>query len=144
MFQKPFKEKLYSLEHFSSIKCCHASSTSKLHAKAFLKLIQAFVFSLLFIQKYLVVLYLSTITNKTEANLIIEQSNVYYLGIHQNQKDYKCYSLIIKKIYNSMDVTLFENKPYYPKSDIQWEHTTQKYQFWEIKITPNNFQTSCS
>ena len=32
-----------------------------------------------------------------------------------------------------MDVTFFENQPYYPKSDIQGEHTTQEYQFWEIE-----------
>ena len=40
-----------------------------------------------------------------------------------------------------MDVTFFENQPYYPKYDIQGEHTTQEYQFWETKITSSNIQT---
>ncbi|RVW93973.1 Retrovirus-related Pol polyprotein from transposon TNT 1-94 [Vitis vinifera] len=41
------------------------------------------------------------------------------LGYSPNQKGYKCYSPTTKKFYTSMDVTFFENQPFYPKTAIQ-------------------------
>ena len=45
-----------------------------------------------------------------------------FLGYSSNQSGYKCYSPQMKKIYNSRDVTFFEDSPYYPKSNIQGEN----------------------
>ena len=44
-----------------------------------------------------------------------------FLGYSPNKKGYKCYSHVTKKFYNSMDVTFFENQPFYPKTAIQGE-----------------------
>ena len=41
-----------------------------------------------------------------------------FLGYSPNQKGYKCYSLIIKKFYTSIDVTFFENQSHYSKTNI--------------------------
>ncbi|XP_029126919.1 uncharacterized protein LOC114915839 [Cajanus cajan] len=40
-----------------------------------------------------------------------------------HQKGYKCYSPQNRKFYHTMDVTFFENQPYYPKVGIQGEQT---------------------
>ena len=53
-----------------------------------------------------------------------------FLGYSSNQKGYRCYSPITKRVYNSMDVTFFEHEPYYPKSDIQGENVRES-QFWD-------------
>ncbi|KAK2452382.1 putative mitochondrial protein [Trifolium repens] len=55
-----------------------------------------------------------------------------FVGYSPNQKGYKCYSPISRKFYNSMDVTFFENQPFYTKTDIQGENFTQEYQLWDI------------
>ncbi|RVW60619.1 Copia protein [Vitis vinifera] len=59
-----------------------------------------------------------------------------FLGYSPNQKGYKCYSPTTKKFYTSMDVTFFENQPFYPKTAIQGENwSTDEFQFWETKIS---------
>lgn len=35
-----------------------------------------------------------------------------------------------------MNVTFFENQPFYPISDIQGEQFTQKYQLWDMNTSP--------
>ena len=54
-----------------------------------------------------------------------------FLGYSPNQKGYRCYSPITKKIYTSMDVTFFEHESYYPKSKIQGE-IMREYQLQDI------------
>ena len=55
-----------------------------------------------------------------------------FLGYSSHQKGYKCYCPSTKKTYNTMDVTFFENIPYYPKTHIQGEKPmNQEYQFWD-------------
>ena len=54
-----------------------------------------------------------------------------FLGYSSNQKGYKCYSPITKRFYNSMDVTFFEQQPYYSKPAIQGENITKEYQLWD-------------
>ena len=61
-----------------------------------------------------------------------------FLGYSPNQKGYKCYSPVTKRLYTSMDVTFFEHQPYYPKSDIQVENLIQEYQLWDIDATTTN------
>lgn len=41
-----------------------------------------------------------------------------FLGYSSNQSGYKCYSPQTLKFYNSMDMTFFENQPFYPKANI--------------------------
>ena len=53
-----------------------------------------------------------------------------FLGYSANQKGYKCYSPTTMKFYISMDVTFFENQPFYPKTAIQGENwSTDEFQF---------------
>ena len=54
-----------------------------------------------------------------------------FLGYSPNQKGYKCYSPITKKVYNMMDVTFFEHQSCYPKFEIQGENM-REYQLWDI------------
>ena len=58
-----------------------------------------------------------------------------FVGYSSNQNRYKCYFPVTRKFYNSMDVSFFENQPYY-KADIQGENSTQEYQHWDI-YTPS-------
>lgn len=58
-----------------------------------------------------------------------------FLGYSPNKKGYKCYSSITKNFYHSMDVTFFENQPYYHKVGIQGERkeNTVESQPWEME-----------
>ncbi|RVX00496.1 Retrovirus-related Pol polyprotein from transposon TNT 1-94 [Vitis vinifera] len=59
-----------------------------------------------------------------------------FVGYLPNQKGYKCYSPTTKKFYTSMDVTFFENQPFYPKTAIQGENwSIDEFQFWETEIS---------
>ena len=53
------------------------------------------------------------------------------IGYSSNKKGYKCYCRITKKIFNSMDVTFFEDQPYYSNSMIQGEKNGQESQNWD-------------
>ena len=64
-----------------------------------------------------------------------------FLGCSPHQKGYKCYCPKTRRFYSSMDVTIFESQPFYPKSDIQGENCSQEYQFWEIEY-PNLISSS--
>ena len=55
-----------------------------------------------------------------------------FLGYSPHQKGYKCYSPVTRRYYHTMDVTFFENHPYYTKSDIQGERNYEsEYQLWD-------------
>ncbi|KAK2968523.1 hypothetical protein RJ640_022768 [Escallonia rubra] len=57
-------------------------------------------------------------------------------------KGYKCYSLEKKKVYNTMDVTFFENQSFYPKTSIQGENSAtskDEYQFWHLYNESTDF-----
>ncbi|KAJ0078204.1 hypothetical protein Patl1_37155 [Pistacia atlantica] len=47
-----------------------------------------------------------------------------FLGYSTNQKGYKCYSIVTRKFYNSMDVTFSLESAHYPKTDIYGENST--------------------
>lgn len=57
-----------------------------------------------------------------------------FLGYPPHQNGYKCYSLITKKFYNSMDVMLFEDQPYYPKTAVQGSILTMNTSFGKLKV----------
>ena len=54
-----------------------------------------------------------------------------FLNYSSCQKDYKCYSPLTRKVYNSMDVTFFESQYYFPKSEIQGE-SSKEYHIWDL------------
>ena len=63
-------------------------------------------------------------------------SKCILLGYSANQKGYKCYPLTTRKFYTSMDVTFFENQPFYLKTAIQGENwSIDEFQFWETEIS---------
>ncbi|KAM6551619.1 hypothetical protein CsatB_001427 [Cannabis sativa] len=59
-----------------------------------------------------------------------------FLGYSSHQKGYKCYSPITRKMYNTMDVTFFENHAYY-KSEIQGENAGESH-LWDTIPSINN------
>ena len=60
-----------------------------------------------------------------------------FLGYSPTQKGYKCYSPVTKKFYHSIDVTFFEDQPYYPKAHIQGEKLIESW-LWETEPVPNH------
>ena len=55
-----------------------------------------------------------------------------FLGYSPRQKDYKCYSNIIRKFYTTIDITFFETESYFPKIHIQGEKPeVQECEFWQ-------------
>ena len=62
-----------------------------------------------------------------------------FLRYSPNQKGYKCYSPITRRYYHSMDVTFFENQPFYPNTVIQGEREhNEEYQYRDIIESPPN------
>ncbi|KAL4290009.1 hypothetical protein GQ457_14G016060 [Hibiscus cannabinus] len=68
-----------------------------------------------------------------------------FLGYSSTKKGYKCYSVVTKRTYISMDITFLETKPYYPKIVLQGEclgesHILDEFQpfiFEETIFQPN-------
>ena len=56
-----------------------------------------------------------------------------FVGYVANQKGYKRYSLEKKKLFVSMDVTFFENKPFFSKDSLQGEIGNEG-NFWNISF----------
>ena len=64
-----------------------------------------------------------------------------FLGYSPFQKRYKCYSPLTRKFYNYMDVTFFENQPFYAKANIQGE-SEREFQLWETGHETEKITTS--
>src|ERR1051325_3982814 len=64
-----------------------------------------------------------------------------FLGYSPHQKGYRCYSLQTRKFNHTMDITFFENQPYYTKDGIQGEQShlypikSSEYQFLALEET---------
>ena len=54
-----------------------------------------------------------------------------FLGYAANQKGYKCYFPEKKKIIVTMDLTFFENTPFFPKNSLQGEKNSEE-NFWHF------------
>ncbi|CAN1791793.1 Retrovirus-related Pol polyprotein from transposon TNT 1-94, partial [Linum perenne] len=54
-----------------------------------------------------------------------------FIGYSPSQKGYKCYSPTTRKVYHTMDVTFFENQPYYSQPELQGENSRES-QLWNI------------
>ena len=58
-----------------------------------------------------------------------------FLGYSTSKKGYKCFCPTTQKFFHSMDVTFFENTPYFSNSVIQGEnHATSESHNWETLI----------
>ena len=55
---------------------------------------------------------------------------MYFLRKLSYIKGYKCYSLEIDKYYTSMDMTFFENQPFFTKNLSQEEKVSEDIIFW--------------
>lgn len=67
------------------------------------------------------------IPQQFESKLDPKAIKCIFLSYAPMQKEYRCYSPLTKKFYHSMDVTIFENEPFYPKTNIQGE--------WKYRIS---------
>ncbi|KAK3041977.1 hypothetical protein RJ639_002285 [Escallonia herrerae] len=75
------------------------------------------------------------ISNSVLGKLDPKAVKCVFIGYSSSKKGYKCYSPEKKKVYNTMDVTFFENQSFYPKTSIQGENSAtskDEYQFWHL------------
>ena len=64
-----------------------------------------------------------------------------FVGYAPEQKGYKCFNPLTKKIHISMDVSFIENQPYFTKNHLQGENIVEEDNFLQISkpVEKNNF-----